>query len=203
MPGIALQGNLPADGSAHGFDKNSDALDISHVNMAKYVEAADHVLNLAIATQPQAADGPEAADLAGESRRVRRACPHERRRRAAEEQAARPRISAGRRAGPSRPGSARADAARSATAAASACSATRTNRSARTSSSTSRSIRAGIASARRCGVSSGTKGKVLPAARHRGGAAVGGAADGRRPRRPASELCARLLRCAVARIAGA
>ncbi len=54
MPGIALQGNLPADGSAHGFDKNSDALDISHVNMAKYVEAADHTLNLAIATQPKA-----------------------------------------------------------------------------------------------------------------------------------------------------
>jgi hypothetical protein len=53
MPGIALQGNLPADGSAHGFDKNSDALDISHVNMAKYVEAADHTLNLAIATQPR------------------------------------------------------------------------------------------------------------------------------------------------------
>jgi hypothetical protein len=53
MPGIALQGSLPADGSAHGFDKNSDALDISHVNMAKYVEAADHVLDYAIATQPQ------------------------------------------------------------------------------------------------------------------------------------------------------
>jgi mono/diheme cytochrome c family protein len=53
MPGLALQGLLPADGSAHGFDKNADALDISHVNMAKYVEAADHVLNLAIATQPK------------------------------------------------------------------------------------------------------------------------------------------------------
>lgn len=54
MPGIALQGGLPADGSAHGFDKNVDALDISHVNMAKYVEAADHVLDLAIATRPVA-----------------------------------------------------------------------------------------------------------------------------------------------------
>ncbi len=54
MPGIALAGDLPPDGSAHGFDKNSDALDISHVNLAKYVEAADHVLDLAIATQPQA-----------------------------------------------------------------------------------------------------------------------------------------------------
>ena len=54
MPGIRLQDLLPADGSAHGFDKNSDALDISHVNLAKYVEAADAVLNVAIATQPEA-----------------------------------------------------------------------------------------------------------------------------------------------------
>ncbi|MBC7818709.1 MAG: DUF1587 domain-containing protein, partial [Planctomycetaceae bacterium] len=52
MPGIALQGELPPDGSAHGFDKNSDALDISHVNLAKYIDAADHALNLAIAIQP-------------------------------------------------------------------------------------------------------------------------------------------------------
>jgi hypothetical protein len=54
MPGLALQNMLPADGMAHGFDKNSEALDISHVNIAKYIEAADHVLDLAIATQPQA-----------------------------------------------------------------------------------------------------------------------------------------------------
>jgi hypothetical protein len=52
LSGIALQGGLPADGSAHGFDKHTEALDISHVNVAKYVEAADHVLNMAIATQP-------------------------------------------------------------------------------------------------------------------------------------------------------
>ncbi len=54
MPGIALAGDLPADGSAHGFDKNSDALDISHVNLLKYMEAADHVLDYAIATRPMA-----------------------------------------------------------------------------------------------------------------------------------------------------
>jgi hypothetical protein len=54
MSGIALQGLLPADGSAHGFDNNSDALDISHVNLAKYVEAADLTLDLAIATRPVA-----------------------------------------------------------------------------------------------------------------------------------------------------
>ena len=53
MPGISLQSDLPADGSAHGFDKNSDALDISHVNLAKYIEAAEHTLKLAIAIQPQ------------------------------------------------------------------------------------------------------------------------------------------------------
>jgi len=54
MPGLVVAGELPPDGSAHGFDNNSDALDISHVNVAKYVEAADKTLDLAIATQPQA-----------------------------------------------------------------------------------------------------------------------------------------------------
>lgn len=54
MPGIALQMMLPTDGSAHGFDTNSDALDISHVNLAKYIEAADKTLDLAIVVQPEA-----------------------------------------------------------------------------------------------------------------------------------------------------
>lgn len=54
MPGIALQGMLPADGMAHGYDKNSDALDISHVNLATYIEAADKTLDLAIADRPTA-----------------------------------------------------------------------------------------------------------------------------------------------------
>jgi Protein of unknown function (DUF1587)/Protein of unknown function (DUF1595)/Planctomycete cytochrome C len=52
LPGITLQGELPGDGTAHGFDNNSDALDISHVNLAKYMEAADRALDMAIATQP-------------------------------------------------------------------------------------------------------------------------------------------------------
>ncbi len=54
MPGAAVQSLLPADGSAHGFDKNDDALDISHVNVAKYVEAADLILELAVARRPEA-----------------------------------------------------------------------------------------------------------------------------------------------------
>ncbi len=53
LPGIALQGELPGDGTAHGFDNNSDALDISHVNLARYLEAADRALDMAIATQPR------------------------------------------------------------------------------------------------------------------------------------------------------
>jgi len=53
MPGIALAGDLPADGSAHGFDKHAEALDVSHVNVQKYLEAADHILDYAIATRPQ------------------------------------------------------------------------------------------------------------------------------------------------------
>ncbi len=51
---ILLQDNLPTDGMSHGFDKSADALDLSHVNLAKYVEAADHALDLAIATRPTA-----------------------------------------------------------------------------------------------------------------------------------------------------
>jgi hypothetical protein len=47
-----LASDLPADGSAHGFDDNADALEISHVNFAKSVEAAGKTLDLAVATQP-------------------------------------------------------------------------------------------------------------------------------------------------------
>jgi hypothetical protein len=54
IPGIPLQAFLPPDGSVHGFDKNSDALSISHVNLSKYLEAADYALDLAIAPRPKA-----------------------------------------------------------------------------------------------------------------------------------------------------
>ena len=53
LSGIPLATGLPSDGSAYGYDKNSDALDISHVNLAKYVEAADQALDMAIAITPQ------------------------------------------------------------------------------------------------------------------------------------------------------
>lgn len=53
LPHLAVREMLPGDGQAHGFDNNADALDISHVNLARYVEAADAALDLAIATRPQ------------------------------------------------------------------------------------------------------------------------------------------------------
>ena len=54
LPGLPLQIDLPPDGQVHGFDKNSDALDLSHVNLSKYIEAADRVLDTAIAKRPTA-----------------------------------------------------------------------------------------------------------------------------------------------------
>jgi hypothetical protein len=54
LPGLPLQADLPPDGQVHGFDKNSDALDLSHVNLSKYFDAADLVLDVAIATRPRA-----------------------------------------------------------------------------------------------------------------------------------------------------
>lgn len=54
LPGVRLRDELPPDGQVHGFDKNADALDLSHVTLAKYLEAADRVLDVAIATRPTA-----------------------------------------------------------------------------------------------------------------------------------------------------
>ena len=54
LPGIKVKELLPLDGSAHGFDKNADALDMSLVNMAAYIAAADVVLDAAIAVRPTA-----------------------------------------------------------------------------------------------------------------------------------------------------
>ena len=54
LPGLPLQADLPPDGQVHGFDKNADALDLSHVTLAKYLEAADRILDVAVATRPTA-----------------------------------------------------------------------------------------------------------------------------------------------------
>ncbi|MBI3876527.1 MAG: DUF1587 domain-containing protein, partial [Verrucomicrobia bacterium] len=53
LPGMAVKQDLPEDGVAAGFDKVSEALDISHIQMARYMDMAKFVLDRAIATRPE------------------------------------------------------------------------------------------------------------------------------------------------------
>jgi len=50
---LDLEEALPADGSAHGFDNNADALPVSSFLLDAYLDAADRALGLAIANGPQ------------------------------------------------------------------------------------------------------------------------------------------------------
>jgi hypothetical protein len=54
LPGLSVQDLLPEDGRAFGYDKVGRALELSHVQLSKYLEAADTALDLAIATDPTA-----------------------------------------------------------------------------------------------------------------------------------------------------
>jgi hypothetical protein len=49
LPGLMVKDLLPEDGRAFGFDKSAAGLDLSYVQMAKYMEAADAALDAAIA----------------------------------------------------------------------------------------------------------------------------------------------------------
>ena len=60
LPGLDVKDMLPEDGRVQGFDKSAGALDISHVQLAQYLEAAGKALDMAIATRPEP---PEVCDL--------------------------------------------------------------------------------------------------------------------------------------------
>lgn len=49
IPGLKVKELLPEDGRAFGFDKSAAGLDLSYVQLAKYMEAADVALDAAIA----------------------------------------------------------------------------------------------------------------------------------------------------------
>ncbi len=49
-PWLQVRDSLPEDGEAHRFNKVGDALDVSHVQMARYLGAADYALRQAMAT---------------------------------------------------------------------------------------------------------------------------------------------------------
>ncbi|HRI15260.1 MAG TPA: DUF1587 domain-containing protein, partial [Verrucomicrobiota bacterium] len=50
-PWLQVRDSLPEDGLANRFNKSGDALDISHVQMARYLTAADHALRSVMAPQ--------------------------------------------------------------------------------------------------------------------------------------------------------
>ncbi len=49
LPGLKVKDMLPEDGQAFGFDKSAASLDLSYVQLARYMEAADAALDAAIA----------------------------------------------------------------------------------------------------------------------------------------------------------
>ena len=49
LPGLKVKETLPEDGRAFGFNKSAAGLDLSYVQLAKYMEAADLALDTAIA----------------------------------------------------------------------------------------------------------------------------------------------------------
>lgn len=50
-PWLQLASILPEDGELHRFNKLGEALDVSHVNLARYMQAADHALRAVIARE--------------------------------------------------------------------------------------------------------------------------------------------------------
>jgi mono/diheme cytochrome c family protein len=51
LPYLEVKAFLPEDSEAHGFNKIGDALDVSHVQMARYLTAAEFALRQAMAPQ--------------------------------------------------------------------------------------------------------------------------------------------------------
>ena len=52
-PWLQVRDSLPEDGESHRFNKIGEALDISHVQMARYLGAADYALRQAMATHAE------------------------------------------------------------------------------------------------------------------------------------------------------
>src|SRR5690349_6245529 len=51
LPALEVKSFLPEDSESHGFNKVGDALDVSHVQMARYLSAAEFALREAMAPQ--------------------------------------------------------------------------------------------------------------------------------------------------------
>ena len=53
LPWLEIEDALPEDGIAHRFNKSAEALDVSHVQVARYLAAAETALRRAIAMSPE------------------------------------------------------------------------------------------------------------------------------------------------------
>ena len=62
VPWAEVAGRLPEDGEAYHFNKSGEALDVSYVQIARFMDSADHAMRLAMATHLDAAgeDDPQA-----------------------------------------------------------------------------------------------------------------------------------------------
>jgi hypothetical protein len=51
VPWVQIKNRLPQDGEAHRFNKIGEALDISHIQMARYLSSADYAMRQAMSVQ--------------------------------------------------------------------------------------------------------------------------------------------------------
>ncbi|HTO03733.1 MAG TPA: DUF1587 domain-containing protein, partial [Opitutus sp.] len=51
VPWVQIMNRLPQDGEAHRFNKIGDALDVSHIQMARYLSSADYAMRQAMSVQ--------------------------------------------------------------------------------------------------------------------------------------------------------
>ena len=50
VPWAQIANRLPEDGEAHRFNKSGEALDVSYLQMARFMDSADYAMRLAMAT---------------------------------------------------------------------------------------------------------------------------------------------------------
>ncbi len=70
-PWLDVKDILPEDGEAYRFSKSGSALDISHVQMARYMQAADEALRAVIVNSPQKPPSKTVRHYAREQKRMR------------------------------------------------------------------------------------------------------------------------------------
>ena len=51
VPWVQVRNRLPEDGEAHRYNKSGEALDVSHVQMARYISVADYAMRQAMSAQ--------------------------------------------------------------------------------------------------------------------------------------------------------